>query len=173
VALVNCPKYHVCGAGALIDYIFDQMYKPNFMFVEEGILAAEYMLQIAKEYVEGVGGDSTITVMFEDGSVRVKPAWEISEEENLLKQFSVISNNLLLSALRTRVSEDADFERDATSSIEQLRLLRNKKKKSDKLLENLKQFIAGRAKRDQEEKEKAEAEAKRKQLGDGQANSEK
>ena len=107
------------------------------MSYEDGILAAEYMLQLAKEYVDGVGGDSHIVTMLSNGAIMDKVAWEVSEEENLLKALSKISHELILSSMATRVMNDEDFGKQMREAGKKILELRARKKLSDKKLDDL------------------------------------
>jgi 20S proteasome alpha/beta subunit len=106
--IVRRDKYFSWGSGSVTDYLLDQMYYER-MPTEHGIAAALYMLQIAKKYVSGVGGDSHILVLRSDGTVDDKPSWEISEEENIASNFTELSGILLLSLLRTRTATEVNF----------------------------------------------------------------
>lgn len=136
VTVVRRPKYFVCGSGALVDYILDQIYTSD-MPQEDGISAALFMLQVAKQYVDGVSGESHITVLKSDGSILNKPPWETSEEEVLSKRYSNRSGRLLLSCLRTRTGSDKEFESALKEFNEEVREFRKLKKESDKRIEQL------------------------------------
>jgi len=134
--IVHRDRYFSWGSGSITDYILDQMYRDR-MSDEDGIAAALYMLQMAKKYVSGVGGESHISILHSDGTVDDKPPWEISEEENIAKLFSETSGRLLLSLLRTRTGKDTDFRTTLKKFGEAVRSLRKKKKESDKFMDSL------------------------------------
>ena len=142
VTVVKRDTFYVCGSGALTEYILDQTYTPT-MSVEDGTAAALNMLQLAKTYVGGVGGNSQVMVLNADGSVDEKPEFEISEEENLAKQFSSLSGMLLISALRTRTGTDEQFSEDLKIFEKQMKAFRIRKRKSDMWLDE----VRGRAKK--------------------------
>jgi hypothetical protein len=136
VTVVKRDTYFVCGSGALIEYILDQVYRQGMPY-EDGISAALYMLQLAKQYVGGVGGESQIVVLGADGEVTPKPSWEISEEENMAKQFSLMAGRLLLSTMRTRTeSGDESFNSSLKEFVAQVRASRKRKRKSDRRMDD-------------------------------------
>jgi hypothetical protein len=136
VTIIRRDKYFSWGSGSVTDYLLNQMYHEG-MWVEDGITAALYMLQIAKKYVSGVGGDSHIAVLTSDGRVDDKPSWEISEEENIAGQFTEFTGILLLSLLRTRSGEENDFLSILRIFSAHMKRLRKKKKKSDSIMDNV------------------------------------
>ncbi len=141
VTVVRRESYFVLGSGALTEYILDQMHR-NEMSIEEGTSAALYMLQLAKRYIGGVGGDSKIVVLGNDGRFAEKPFWEISEEENLSRQYSLITGRLLLAAMRTRSGTDENFTGELHRFNEEIEQYRKKKKLSDELMDELKHRMA-------------------------------
>jgi hypothetical protein len=138
--IVERDKYFSWGSGSVTDYILDQMYSEP-MSVEDGIAAALYMLQIAKKYVSGVGGESHISILKADGAVDDKPPWEISEEENIATSFSQTSGALLLSLLRTRSGTEVNFINHLKAFDKTLHHLRKKKKASDKFMDEFMQHL--------------------------------
>jgi len=143
--IVQRDKYFTFGSGSVTDYILEQMYSER-MNTEDGIAAALYMLQIAKRYVAGVGGESHILVLRADGSVDEKPSWEISKEENIAQTFNEVSGRLLLALLRTRSATDDEFRQILKAFNRGIQLLRKKKKESDRFLDNLMRQIQERKK---------------------------
>jgi hypothetical protein len=138
--IVERDKYFSWGSGSVTDYILDQMYSAP-MSVEDGIAALLYLLQIAKKYVSGVGGDSHISILKADGTVDDKPPWEISEEENIATSFSQASGILLLSLLRTRSGTEANFINHLNAFGKNIHHLRKKKKASDKVMDEFMQHL--------------------------------
>jgi hypothetical protein len=136
VALIEQMKYHACGSGSLVDYILAQTYHDP-MFREDAICSCLNLLTVAKEYVDGVGGDSHITVLLNNGTIIEKPAWEVSAEEGLTKTFTKNSTKLLLAALRTVSGTDEQFESALQSFNKEIHELRVKKKKSDEVINDL------------------------------------
>jgi hypothetical protein len=134
--IVRRDKFFSWGSGSVTDYILDQMYHER-MPTEEGIAAALYMLQIAKKYVSGVGGNSNILILRSDGKVDTKPSWEISEEENIASTFTQLSGSMLLSLLRTRTGTEINFVNTMKAFNKAIRQLRKKKKQSDKLMDDI------------------------------------
>lgn len=143
--IVERDRYFSWGSGSVTDYTLDQMYRER-MSVEDGIAAALYMLQIAKKYVSGVGGESHISILYSNGMVDDKPPWEISEEENIAKIFTEVSGSLLLSVLRTRTGTEVDFLSALKGFSSAIRRLRRKKKQSDKFMDSLLKQIEERRK---------------------------
>ena len=141
--VVERDTYFSWGSGSVTDYILDQMHSDP-MSVEDGIAAVLYMLQIAKKYVSGVGGESHISILKSDGLVDDKPPWEISEEENIATSFSQASGTLLLSLLRTRSGTEADFAKTLSTFGKTIHHLRKKKKESDKFMDDFMQHIEER-----------------------------
>jgi hypothetical protein len=140
------PAYYALGSGALVDYILDKFGRsPKFMglrkvlSIEEGTGAIEYMLQIAKEYVEGVGGKSQIVVMRADGTIDEKVHWEISENENVLTQFEILNNHLMLNLFH---SSDTEFKVALKEFNKEVAKLRKQKKKTDKKIADFDAWIA-------------------------------
>ena len=138
--VVEREKYFSSGSGSVADYILDQMYSDP-MSIEDGIAAALYMLQIAKKYVSGVGGESHISILRSDGLVDDKPPWEISQEENIATSFSQASGRLLLSLLRTRSGTETNFMNHIKMFRKTIRRLRKKKKESDKFWDEFMRHI--------------------------------
>lgn len=155
--IVHRDKYFSWGSGSITDYILDQMYRDR-MPTEDGVAAALYMLQMAKKYVSGVGGESHISILHSDGTVDDKPPWEISAEENIVKLFSDTSGQLLLSLLRTRTGKDADFRATLRRFGEAVRSLRKKKKDSDKFMDRFLQHLGEKRKSTQSESQESERE---------------
>jgi 20S proteasome alpha/beta subunit len=89
ITIVRREKFYSWGSGSVTDYILDQMYYDR-MPQENGIAVLLSMLQIAKKYVSGVGGDSQILVLQADGKIEDKPSWEVSAEENIVSNFTAI-----------------------------------------------------------------------------------
>lgn len=101
------------------------------MPLEDGIAASLYMLQLAKQYITGVGGSSQITLLRDGGTIDSKPNSEVSEEENLAKQFASLSGGLLLSAMRTRTGTDEEFMSTLKNFSKRMKEFRRRKKQSD------------------------------------------
>jgi len=151
ITLVKRRSYHVCGSGTVVDYILDQIYETS-MTVEDGISAALFMLQVAKSYVDGVGGDSHITVLMEDGRIDSKPSWEITEEENLAKQYTRITGKLLLAAFRNnKPDSDGEFDQALAEFSTQVMEIRQKKKKSDLVMQEYLEQVLDSMPEDSEE----------------------
>lgn len=135
--LVRRGTYHVCGTGSLIEYVLDRLYG-RWMSVEDGISAALTMLQLAKSYVNGVGGDSNIAILQENGVIERKISWELGESEAIAKQYSFLTGKLLLATFRTSVSSsDADFIEELRSFSKELKALRLKKKDADQTIKSI------------------------------------
>lgn len=130
ITAVRRDKYFCSGSGALTDYILDQIYLGQ-MTTEDGIAAALHMLQVAKKYVAGVGGQSHVVVLKNDGTIEDKPSWEVSAEENIATEFGELTGILLLSLMRTRSGTEQVFSQLLREFGKQVRKLRKKKKKSD------------------------------------------
>ncbi len=128
--LVKRDRYFVCGSGALASYLLDQVYE-QYMAEEDGVAASLYMLQVAKKYLSGVGGDTVIRVLRKSGEINEKPRWEITEEENLAKQYAGMTGSLFLSLLRTRTGTQEGFTSSLKTFNNGIRSLRKRKKKSD------------------------------------------
>jgi hypothetical protein len=134
-AMVKRDGYYASGSGTLVDYLLDQTYTRGIN-AEEGIAAVLSMLNIAKTYVSGVGGKSTVVTLLNDGTVEQKPNWEIGEEENIAQSFSGLSGRFLTSIMRTRTSNDAEFAKSRKEFVRQVNALRKKKRQSDKWLDS-------------------------------------
>lgn len=151
IAIIEKTKYQVCGSGALVDYILSQMYRQP-MSTEDAVCACLYLLNVAKEYVDGVGGDSHIKILnHHNGSIMEKPDWEVTAEEDLTKSFTKISSNIMFATLRTIGGTDSDFEQALSKFGNDVHELREKKKKSDEVIEKL-----IKAWREEQERKKAE-----------------
>jgi 20S proteasome alpha/beta subunit len=133
--LVERSKF-VLGSGTLVDYILDQIYDSD-MTTEDGVAAALSLLQIAKKYVDGVGGESKVAVLTNEGKVHQKPAFEVREEENILEEHSKLANTLMLSMMRTRTDSDEVWSQHLEVFKAKIGELRIKKKKSDEKIEEL------------------------------------
>jgi 20S proteasome alpha/beta subunit len=130
VTVVKRSKYHVCGTGSLIEYVLDRLYERN-MSVEDGISAALIMLQLAKSYVSGVGGDSNIAILRDTGVIEHKIKWELAQRETIAKQYSEITGRLLLATFRTSSGSEDDFNQEVQIFSEQLNGLRQRKHEAD------------------------------------------
>lgn len=155
--LVERKKF-VLGSGVLVDYVLDQIYDEN-MTTDDGIAAALGLLQIAKKYVEGVGGDSKVAVLSKGGHVRQKPNWEVTEEENILAKHAKIANRLMLAMMRTRADTDKQWDTHLTEFCTEIGKLRDEKKKSD---QKMKDLMAAWQKYFKEEREKEQKEKSQK-----------
>ncbi len=133
--LVERQKF-VLGSGTLVDFILDQTYD-SAMTTEDGVAAALSLLQIAKKYVDGVGGDSKVAVLRHDASVSQKPGWEIRDEEFILGQHAQIANKLMLAMMRTRTDSDAVWQANLQKFMTEISDLRQEKKKSDEKIEKM------------------------------------
>ncbi|MBZ5694432.1 MAG: hypothetical protein LAN36_03620 [Acidobacteriia bacterium] len=140
VTLIRRSRYYVCGSGTLIDYILDRSYHAG-MSTEEGIALAISMLQTAKKYVAGVGGESTILVLDSDGKIESKPSWEISAEENLSENYARLTGKLFVDLMRTRSAQSGDFEKALKSFAKEMKTLRKSKKKSDEEMDSFTKFL--------------------------------
>jgi 20S proteasome alpha/beta subunit len=129
-------KKFVLGSGVLVDYVLDQIYDSS-MATDDGVAAALLLLGIAKKYVNGVGGDSKVGVLSKDGSVRLKPSFEVTDEENILARHSKIANTLMLAMMRTRTETDNQWDEHLKQFCEEIRKLREEKKQSDQKIKDL------------------------------------
>jgi len=153
--LVERKKF-VLGSGSLVDYVLDQIYDGE-MLSEDGVVAALSLLQIAKKYVDGVGGDSKIAVLDQTGRVRQKPAWEITSEESILAEHSQLANKLMLAMMRTRSDSDLEWTKHLSSFTQSIGELRGKKKDSDKVLEEMWEKFQAAMTQQKEEEEREES----------------
>jgi hypothetical protein len=80
-----------------------------------------------------------------------KPDWEVTAEEDLTKSFTKISSNIMFATLRTIGGTDSDFEQALSKFGNDVHELREKKKKSDEVIEKL-----IKAWREEQERKKAE-----------------
>jgi 20S proteasome alpha/beta subunit len=136
VTVVRRDRYFTWGSGSVTDYILDQLYS-DYMTTEDGIAAMVYMLQIAKQYVAGVGGASQLLLLHSSGRIDKKVSWEVSEEENIAKQFTSLTGFLLLSLMRTRTGDEADFQTTLADFTEAIKQMRERKKTSDQTLDEM------------------------------------
>ena len=159
ISIIEKTNYQVCGSGSLVDYVLSQMYHDP-MTTEDAVCACLHLLTIAKEYVDGVGVDSHIKILNNrDGGIIEKPDWEVTAEEDLTKRFARISADVLFATLRTQSGSDADFEKSLHKFSQEAKDLRERKKKSDEIIENL--MKEWRERLEKNKKEAAEAAAKK------------
>jgi 20S proteasome alpha/beta subunit len=150
--LVERKKF-VLGSGTLVDYVLDQIYAES-MTTEDGMVAALALLQIAKKYVDGVGGDSKVAVLSKDGDVTQKPGWEVTEEENILGKHSKIANDLMLAMMRTRADTEEQWTDNLGIFCKAIGNLREEKKKSDQKIIDIRKYWTDYFRKEQEEREK-------------------
>jgi 20S proteasome alpha/beta subunit len=149
-------KKYVLGSGALVDYILDQIYDES-MTTEDGVAAALSLLQIAKKYVDGVGGDSKIAFLNNSGRVHTKPAWEVREEEGILAEHSRLTNRLMLAMMRTRTDSEEAWKQNLEQFTKDIEDLRQKKKGSDQRIEELVKYWKQKWDENKRELDKEEA----------------
>jgi 20S proteasome alpha/beta subunit len=133
--LVERNKF-VLGSGVLVDYVLDQIYDSS-MTTDDGVAASLGLLQIAKKYVEGVGGESKIAVMSKEGRIQQKPDWEVTEEETILAKHAKIANRLMLAMMRTRTDTEDQWKKHLATFAKEIEELREKKKESDQKIKDL------------------------------------
>jgi 20S proteasome alpha/beta subunit len=153
--LVERKKF-VLGSGALVDYILDQIYD-EAMLTEDGMVAALSLLQVAKKYVGGVGGDSKLTVLTNEGRVRNKPSWEVYREEGIIEEHSKLASKLMLSMMRTRTDSEQEWKDQLAAFAKGMEELREKKKSSDEIIKNLFRDIQAQWAKEKEERDREEA----------------
>ncbi len=160
IALIEQKKYHVCGSGALVDYLLAQSYHDP-MSREDAVCACLNLLTVAKEYVDGVGGESHVTILANGGDVIEKPSWEVIAEENLVKKFNRQASGLMLATLRTGSNDNEKQFADALTGFgTETKDLRQEKKKSDEIVKELvKRWREFQARQEKERKEKEAAAA--------------
>ena len=144
--LIRRRGYHALGSGALVDYILARFEKfphltglRKILSVDEAVAAIEYMLQIATEYVDGVGGKSHIVVMKADGQIEEPVDWEIAEHENVHTRFEILGNHLMLDLFH---ANDSEFKAALREFRKEMSKLRRLKKGTDKKMADIEAWIA-------------------------------
>jgi hypothetical protein len=160
--MISRPGNLVTASGARVEaelnidrHVFSRILTAlEQMQTEDGIAAALQLLQIAKKYVDGVGGESKIAVLHNDGRVRQKPGWEVKSEESILEDHSKLANKLMLAMMRTRTDSDSRWKAILDEFVEEITQLRGKKKESDQRIENLWQLLREHQAKEEEQKER-------------------
>lgn len=123
-ALSEVSEWDVRGSGEILRFVAARLYRPN-LSLAEGRLLCTHLLALAKNHVDGVGGDSHILVLTNDGK------WAYEERlvetefvERFFTEFDKQLSEIFLSSADTSVS-GYDFEKRIQGFIEQITTLRS------------------------------------------------
>lgn len=102
-------KYASVGVGLyLADYIHDRLGLASAGLADSGWyeILAIYLLQQAKEYIEGCGGDSHVLTLMASGKVSVVDFMDVALIANHIKQLDRNSSTVLMSTPDLNLADD-------------------------------------------------------------------
>ena len=101
--------YASVGVGLyLADYIHDRLGLASAGFADSGWyeILAIYLLQQAKDYIEGCGGDSHVLTLMASGKVSIVDRMDVALIANHIKQLDRNSSTVLMSTPDLNLSDD-------------------------------------------------------------------
>ena len=103
-ALRKVREFAVLGNGAEIKFLLQELYSSE-MPIKHGILIANYLLETAKRYVQGCGGESRIATL--DGQkIEIRHPWDVSSEGDLFSRLAANYRAVLLSIPDENITDE-------------------------------------------------------------------
>ena len=127
------PRFEVSGASyELGPYIAERMYggatpASTYMETADAVILALYLLQQTKAYVEGVGGQSHVAVLYPNGQHKFLSYEEVGAASRHLGSIDAAITELLI-ALPNMEKSDDDFGRATTVFMNKLQRFRRNHK---------------------------------------------
>jgi hypothetical protein len=134
-------KYASVGVGLyLADYIHDRLGLASTGFADSGWyeILAIYLLQQAKDYIEGCGGDSHVLTLMASGKVSVVDRMDVALIANHIKQLDRNSSTILMSTPDLALDDD-EMEQRMEMFLTLARNLRQEHREDRKRIETTRQ----------------------------------
>lgn len=127
-AVVHDHGFQAVGAGFILArHLADTLYSSD-MSIREGYFLAIYILRLAKKYVPGCGGQTSILGIDAAGKTYGPYGLDITDLETHFAEFDKVLRPLLVSFPNTRLP-DKDFKDALAQFNREIRQFRNKRKK--------------------------------------------
>lgn len=87
--------YQVVGVGEVVSYIAQNLYRHSLP-ISQGVTLAIHLVNLAKKYVDSVGGDTNVLILTSDGRI----GWESTElserKEKFFEEFNEALKHIIL-----------------------------------------------------------------------------
>jgi 20S proteasome alpha/beta subunit len=104
-ALRRVREFAVIGYGAELKYLAQQLYRRN-MPLKHGVLIAMHLARMAREYVQGCGGESRVATL-SNHKTEILHKFDVWADEQLFSALSDVYRAVLLSIPDCDISEEA------------------------------------------------------------------
>jgi hypothetical protein len=103
-ALRKVKEFVVIGYGAEIKFLAQQMYQKG-MPIKHGVLIANYLLETAKDHVQGCGGESRIATLC-DGRSEMRHIYDVWGDKTLFSKLRANYRAVLLSVPDEEITDE-------------------------------------------------------------------